>query len=581
MRKIALIISAMFATVALAQWGNSAAEPLLINTENEFYYSFDVQGTPEGNTWFYMDCAPDAHYVQLYDSTGVALLGDELMLVSNYPDRLTGYVNNNLYVDREGNAIVVVSDLRHAPANTDYGTYTAYKISQTGEMLWGEDGVSLDGGNGTHINACMGIAQLSDDSYVFTWTHCDDDEVLFSIDIQRVSADGKLLWDPAETRLTDPEGKVTHFWPFVVDAGMGQCILVYTRGSNNDLYARKIDFDGTPVWSEDTRIYRGGFLNTPLWGVLDVEPSGDGGVIVTWYDDRYNTSIESIYMSYVKPNGELAFADGEQGLKLTYADYRALSTTCTYDPHSDSFIAFWREALPGQGNFRIVAQSVSKEGELRWGEEGLVVEDFGEYKSYGDLMLQTAHEGEIAAFFMRRNQLDYGNVDVCMQIINTDNGSFRWEESPILTNTQKPTEKNAIQVTNMLPNGSWIYVWDDRGTESNPDFKQLYVNRANYDGTVGNPEDAAVKGVEMVANSSFALASLTDKNAIFAISQPEATQATLALYNMDGTCVATPFSGRLQAGEQLIECALNVPAGIYIATLTTLDDVKTIKMILY
>ena len=125
-------ILTMYAAVAPAQWGNSATESLWVNTADEYYYSFDVQQAHNGNTWFYMDYAPDAHCVQLYDSTGVALLGDKWMLVSNYPDRITGYVNNNLFVDREGNAIVVVSDLRHAPANTDWGTYTAYKISLTG-----------------------------------------------------------------------------------------------------------------------------------------------------------------------------------------------------------------------------------------------------------------------------------------------------------------------------------------------------------------------------------------------------------------------------------------------------------------
>ena len=85
-------ILTMYAAVALAQWGNSATESLWVNTADEYYYSFDVQQAHNGNTWFYMDYAPDAHCVQLYDSTGVALLGDKWMLVSNYPDRITGYV---------------------------------------------------------------------------------------------------------------------------------------------------------------------------------------------------------------------------------------------------------------------------------------------------------------------------------------------------------------------------------------------------------------------------------------------------------------------------------------------------------
>lgn len=580
MRKVALFICTIYATVALAQWGNSVAEPLWFNTEDEYFFAYDMQATPEGNTWMWVNYVGDTHYVQLYDSTGVALLGEWPMLVSDYPDRLTGYVNNNLFVDREGNAIVVVSDLRHAPSGTDHGNFTAYKISQTGEMLWGEDGVSLDGGQGSHINACMGITQLSDGSYVFTWTHCDDDEVLFSIDMQRVSAEGELLWDAQETRLTDKQQKVTYFWTFVVDAGKGQCIVVYTRGSNNDLYARKIDFDGTPVWSEDTRIYNGGFLNTPLWGVMDVEPSGDGGVIVTWYDDRYNEGVESIYMAYVKPNGELGFSAGNGGQRLSYSGYRALSTTCTYDPHSDTFIALWREATLGQGDYRVVAQSISKDGDLLWGEEGKVIEDFADHVSYGDLHLRTAHDGEIATFFMRRNSLSYGNIDVCMQILDTHTGDMLWDKSRVLTDTLAPTEKNEIQVTDMLPNGSWVFGWDDRGTESIPDYKRLYLNRANYDGTVGNPEGAAVEQVESSDNATISLLAQAEGKLVFAVDVQEYTPATISLYNINGVHIVTPFDGNLPAGREIVACATNLPSGIYFATLSTPNDVKTIKIII-
>ena len=580
MRRITSLIAIIYAVVALAQWGKSPAEALWINTDDSYFYAYDLQSAPNGNTWFWYNGEGDVHYVQLYDSTGVALLGDELMMVSDHRDRITGYINQTLFVDREGNAIVVVSDLRHAPANTEYGTYTAYKISQEGEMLWGEEGVSLDGGNGTHINACMGITQLSDDSYVFTWTHCGDEEEIFSIDVQRVSPDGQLLWNAEETRLTDPEGKVTYFWPYIVDAGMGQCILVFTKGSGQELCARKLDFDGTPVWSEDARIYRGGFLSTPLWTLIDVEPSGDGGVIVTWYDDRNYTNIESIYMSYVKPNGELGFSSGLDAEKLTYSGYRSLSTACTYDPASDSFIAFWREATHGQSQYRLVVQSVSKEGELLWGEEGKIVEDFCGDVSYNDLLIRTAHDGELALFFMRRNGLEYGNVDVCMQIVNTHTGELRWETCQVLTDTEGITQKNEIQVSNMLPNGSWIFGWDDRGTESIPDYKRLYLNRANYDGTVGNKADAAVDDIEVCQNTSLELASLTDKNAIFAVEVVADTQATLAIHNINGACVAVPFEGRLQAGAHCVECNIDMPAGIYLATLTTSHDVKTIKLII-
>lgn len=571
------ILSWVFSIAAVAQWSSSPAEALWINKGGEYFISYDVAQAPNGNTWFYMNGEGDTHYVQLYDTAGVALLGEEMLLVSDYRDRLTGYIGQNLFVDRDGNAIVVVSDLRYSPENDELGTYTAYKISQTGEMLWGEEGVAVDNGAGTSINAFMGITQLSNGNYVFTWTHSDYEQTIFSVDIQCVNDEGELLWDPIETRLTDPEGKVTYFWPYVVDAGMGQCILVYTKGSAMDLYARKLDFDGTPVWSEDVRVYHGGFLSTPLWTLMDVEPSGDGGVIITWYDDRYYSSTESIYMSYVKSNGELGFTAGEDGQKLGYSGLRALSTTCKYDPASDSFIAFWRESSQGQGAYRVVAQSVSKDGELLWGENGLEVEPIQDNVNFGDLTLQYGVDGEMVLFYMKRNSLEYGNVDIRMQRVDTRTGELVWEESKILTDTIAPTEKTDLVTTTMSYNGSGVFGWDDRGVVSDLNYKRLYLQRVNYDGTVGNRPDAALDNI-VCGNLDFAAVS-DDNNIVFTIYVDDMTAATISIYNTNGTLVAQPFEGELSDGTQCITWECNVPAGLYLATLQTANGTKTIKII--
>ena len=575
-----LKISLLFLLVsmsAVAQWSNDPARALWINDDNEYFYSYDLAQAPNGNTWFYLNGTGDTHWVQLYDSTGVALLGEEPMLVSDYRDRLTGYIGQNLFVDREGNAIVVVSDLRYSPEDDELGTYTAYKISQTGEMLWGEDGVAVDNGIGASINAFMGITQLGDGSYVFTWTYSDYNQTIFSVDIQRISSDGELLWDPAETRLTDPNGKITYFWPYVVDAGMGQCILVYTKGSSLELYARKLDFDGTPVWSEDTRIYRGGFPSTPLWTHLNVEPSGDGGVIMTWYDDRNSTDIESIYMSYVKSNGELGFSEGDQGLKLGYSELRALSTTCKYDPASDSFIALWRESTSGQGAYRVVAQSVSKQGELLWGEYGLELEPLMESTDYGDLSLQYGKEGEIAAFYMKRNTLEYGNIDVRMQRINTLDGTLVWDESKVITDTVSPTYKTDLIVTTMEYHDFAVFGWDDRGVTSDPDYKRLYLQRVNYDGTVGKRGDATVEKVDREQTDFYAISD--GEQVHFVVNAKETVPATISIYNVNGTFVAQPYNGVLRNGTQYVEW--HAPCkGVYLAVFTTPQKREAIKSVI-
>ncbi len=579
MNKIQLtILSLALSTAVMAQWSNNPAEALWINNDSQYFYSYDVAQAPNGNTWFYLNGQGDTHYVQLFDSTGVALLGEEMMLVSDYRDRLTGYIGQNLFVDRDGNAIVIVSDLRYSPDSDELGSYTAYKISQTGEMLWGKDGIPIDNGVGRSINAFVSVAQMSDGDYVFSWLHSDSDQTIFSIDVQRVNNDGELLWDPAETRLTDPEKKTTYFWPYIIDAGMGQCILVYTKGSTYELYARKLDFDGTSVWSEDTRIYRGGFLSTPLNTLLDVQPSGDGGVIVTWYDDRYFTSTESIYMSYVRPNGSLGFSAGESGQKLGYSELRALSTTCKYDPVSDSFIALWREADHGQVSYRVVAQRVSKEGELLWDENGIEIEPLEENVDYGDITLQQGSDGEVAAFYLKRNTNAYGNVDVRMQRINTLDGSLVWNESKILTDTQLPTEKIDLKVSAIASHDYAIFGWDDRGVTSDPDYKRLYLNRVNYDGTLGNKGDAALTHVE-IANNHFAIVACNSRIE-FVVDNKVVTEASITIYNTDGLVVAQPFKGLLNPGKQHITWHHELASGIYLVTLTTRQGIFTEKIII-
>ena len=66
---------------------------------------------------------------------------------------------------------------------------------------------------------------------------------------------------------------------------------------------------------------------------------------------------------------------------------------------------------------------------------------------------------------------------------------------------------------------------------------------------------------------------------MFATNLAAATQATLAIYDINGMLVATPFEGVLAAGKQYIEWNADVPAGIYLATLTTAYGVETVKLL--
>ena len=585
MKKILLFAAAgvMSCTAALGQWNSDPATNLVVWPEGESYYTTQMDVAPNGNTWLAASRPlTDGVTVslQLIDSTG-NLLFEEPLTVSQYKARTWVSVGDILYVDRDGNAIIAVTDCRNDPEAGEYGyeSYTVYKVSQTGELLWGKEGISLDGENVYDLVAAMRITQIADGSYIFAWMHNHKENTnMMSIKMQHVSADGELLWDVNETCLHDASGKVAYMYPYVVDAGNNQFLLLWAQGSNQDIYVRKIDFDGTSVWSEDTRIYRSGWGSIPIWTLIDVKPSGDGGLIMSWNDDRNFTNIESAYLTYVKPNGEIGFMAGEEGQKLGYSGWRALSVRCNYDPKSDCFYAMWYECNSGQSWNRVVAQRVSRDGELLWSEEGLELKPM-ELTNYGYFSVQNGIDDEMAFFYMRNYAGTFGDVEAFVTTVNVNDTTVRRESE--FTKSTRVSEKAGLTTTRMVDGKYWIAKWNDGGrVEDEVKVDRLMMQRINNDFTLGNPNaDDAVVGVKAANTTFVALASLVDGEAMFATSMSQATPATLTIYNVNGAIVATPFNGVLAAGKQYIEWTADVPAGIYLATLATPQGVETVKLL--
>ena len=575
-KTLLLVVAAVLSCMtAMAQWNSNNAENLLV-WPNESFYSNDMALTPDGSVWLAVNHPNGGRVVtslQLIDAEGNFKFEKPLM-ISDYPSRTWTSVSQIIFVDREGNAIVPIYDQRMS--DKEFESYTVYKISQEGEYLWGEEGITLEGEATYDLVAAMSICQLDDDSYVFAWMHNHDgDYNKLSIEMQRITADGEMCWNAEDVRLYDE--KVNYSYPYVVNGGNNQVIMLYARGSAQDLYARKLDFDGTKVWSEDTRVYSGGWGSIPIWTLMDVHPSGDGGFIVSWNDDRYFTQIESAYMAYVKSNGELGFST-ENGQILGLAGFRSLNVNCMYDKVSDSFYAIWRENSAGQSWSRVMAQRLSKEGELMWGENGIELKPF-EQIHYGYLSVQNSIADEVAFFYMCNYSGSFGDVEAFVTTVNVNDTTIRRESE--FTKGERVSEKTGLQVTPMYNNEYWIAKWSDNGcVEDEVKTDRLLMQRVNADLTLGNPnDDGAVEGVQAEAGAFTALATLVEGEAMFATNFATATQATLAIYDINGALVATPFDGVLAAGRQYIEWNANVPAGIYLATLTTANSVETVKLL--
>ena len=285
-------------------------------------------------------------------------------------------------------------------------------------------------------------------------------------------------------------------------------------------------------------------------------------------------------MSYVKPNGTLGFAAGEEGQKLGYAGYRCFNVKCIYDPATDQFFAIWLESSTGQTSWRVVTQRVSKTGELQYDENGLEIEPYID-RRFGEPSLQIGLDGEIACFYMKRNTNEYGNVDNRLQLVNTASGTTVWDEPYVYTQCDKTTQKTDLASTSMANNRYWVTSWFDKGAVSDANYKLLMMQRVNRDRTIGNPESDAVTTVTTDKPMFAPVTTVATGEAMFAVQAPKLTQATLVLYDMNGKAAAHVFDGMLSGSKQYISCdATTLPCGMYIATLTTETGVSTAKIII-
>ena len=550
---------------AYGQWVENQGIPIV--TEGTSIYDNKTVVGKDGTTYFLGYCpnlkeAEDEYdtdnvvyeyRLQAIDKNGVRKFGDLGLLISDYPNRSYCVVNDYLYLDKEGNIIVVVFDARAHEYEDLMGAY-AYKISPEGEMLWGEDGVLL--GNGRDLVAAMRMVELTDGSIVFAWMRSHGQ--LLAIDLQRITAKGEPQWEPTEVGLNDET--VTYQYPYLVDAGMNQFILVYAKGGAQDLYARKMDFDGTSVWSEDTRIYRGGWGSIPLWTILDVKPSGDGGVILGWNDDRSMTNIETAYMSYVTKDGEIGFSGASDNgdVKLNYSEFRNFNCKVMADPAGDGFLAFWRETSEGQSWQRMVMQKVSKEGELLYGDEGVMIADFEE-TNFGYNSIQPGNEGEAALFYMRQNA-GYGDVDVLYITFKTETGEFLMEEPHrLIAGTQ---ERSSMTSHVCQEEGFWILKWkEDYKDENNNTQEKHLLYRLDY----------RVNDTTSVENMITISDNFYHSNEKFMVKVANAGKAQIEIFDLMGRKIDDINNVELNAGLNTI--AWTNKSGAYIAKMTVNNEV--------
>jgi len=488
-KKLLTVLMIAISMIVSAQWSNDPAENNRITPLETEIYDFDIKVSKTGTSFITFNHPKNgntATFLQVVDVNGNMLFPEEGLLVSNETTLSWTLAGELLFVDDDGNAIIVVTDCRNS-SGYDI-SYTLYKVSPTGEMLWGENGLDLSGGMAHELVANMKIVQLEDGSYVCAWSIYQGNDGY--IQLQRISKAGELLWNEVDARIYENSTMIEY--PYLVNAGNNQVIVVFARGSifNRIIKARKIDNNGNNVWEQDMNVYSsGGFGFTPLWVILRVIPDQMGGAFVGWFDDRDMTWTESTYIAHVKADGTHGFPTGELGEKIGHSHLRSFFPEMYFDKEEGFLYVAWRETNDTQSWQQMKGQKMKvPSGELMWGNNGKDIYPLTQNHAAAFYSIQSGGNDNVAIFFST-NTWDPEHLwlwDVNKVTLLNSQGEFVWNEE-IIEFSNPVSFKGNLVSTPLIFNNYWLTLWgDERETEGDPNGnKKVYMQRINKDGTLG------------------------------------------------------------------------------------------------
>jgi hypothetical protein len=399
-----------------------------------------------------------------------------LLLIAVFPAAAlaawsTSSTENNLIVNASGNqwspqsvsdgaggAIIIWVDFRSGLSD---GYLYAQRVDDSGNTLWTDNGTLLCNAGGE----IEGLAIISDEygGAICTWQNdlfASDNDIY----AQRIDSSGTVQWTANGITICNEANRQEDAQ--LVSDNYGGAIIAWTdyrSGSNNDIYAQRVDEDGTAVWTDN---------GIPICTVtgdqysLPIVSDGGHGAIIVWADERSDDG--DIYAQRVNPSGvtqwtangvpvctatgsqfyAASFADGSGGAVLAWSDYRS-------------------------GNVDIYAQHVDNSGTVQWTGNGIPV-CTADNDQYVSSIVADGAGGTILAWTDGRS----GNDDVYAQRID-GSGDALWTENGIPVCTEAYDQELDCLISD--GSGGTILAWEDYRSGTG-EYSDIYAQKVNSSG---------------------------------------------------------------------------------------------------
>lgn len=547
-------------SLLLGQWSPDSTQNLTICDLSGEQVLPKIVPTSDGGcfiSWFDTRSGSYCVYLQRLDYQGVPQLGDDGILVSDQP-QMSWIVDYSMAVDGSDNAVLAFSDERNGSGELDV---SVYKVSSTGEFLWGDDGICLSDPSvpGFEPNPAVAVTDLG--NCVFAWGRSEDTDYLV---FQKLSPSGEKLWGDYGLVLSSASADLSS--PAIVPSGQDSVIVLWKSSTGSypmtvtHLYADMLDVNGEGTWSDSpVLVYNTGAI-TP-WTFPGIIADGSDGAVCFWYDsptvnsfDVWVQHLDSQGINLYPFNGAQASTNSENRLHM--------SPSAVVNSAGECF-AFWVESDANQNMYGVYGQKFSSTGDRLWTDSGLELLPLGsEQTAFVDA--QVAGDGIFVSYFINASNTSF-------KVLKLDfDGTVLW--GPVSLSAGSLGGKDDPVVCPGYDDGAY-YTWTDNRGDGG-----VYAQNIQSDGTMGQylgvEPGSVAEYLRVTPNPSRGAVS-------FVLGGVAGETAIVRIYDLSGRLVDSLGTVLGAEGASLSwNRAGSVPPGVYLVRMESGSRVLLSRMIM-
>ncbi len=408
-------------------------------------------------------------YAQRVNFAGIQQWKSNGTLICQLP---YGQLTPQIVSDGLGGAIIAWYDYRTFIKADIY----TQRINALGVTQWTTNGISICNETATNI------AMISDGEggAIIAWQDNRIDSK-YDIKAQKVNSKGITQWTVNGTDICITEDEQTE--PNLISDGAGGAIITWQdkRGPKFDIYAQRINSTGAVKWASN---------GVPICSASEdqmlpeLTGAGADGAIITWYDNRSQTTTCDIYAQKVNSTGNAKWISN--GIAVCTSQFKQINPKIVGDGQEGAIITWEDYRIDGTNwNGDIYVQKIISSGQIQWNANGTAVCTAWNHQKSPNLI--SDQDGNVIIIWLDR-RIDGTNYNIYGQSINSSSIAREMLNGiPICTVGET---QYAVDIASDQTGGVFLTWYDSRilGTS-------IYASRFNP-----RPD---IKIISPIANDSF------------------------------------------------------------------------------